>query len=115
METLLGEYAPPRCSLSLLTSSEVELMETEEGGLPRVGLPRLLTSSEVELMETTIGGCCIPRLIFRLLTSSEVELMETLPWEGVEKHPIVTLLTSSEVELMETRGGLYKLDLVFHF
>ncbi len=110
----------------LLTSSEVELMETFSVSplckfvaitsdflgswingnfvssiarrMPRDGM--LLTSSEVELMET--GRCEIsPVGMSVLLTSSEVELMETL--FGLLRGRIQPpLLTSSEVELMET-------------
>ena len=40
----------------LLTSSEVELMETAYSELAALIWDRLLTSSEVELMETVIGA-----------------------------------------------------------
>ena len=48
--------------LQLLTSSEVELMETilRDTGLHRVALLKLLTSSEVELMETRIKWGWVP-------------------------------------------------------
>ncbi len=86
---------------ALLTSSEVELMETKT---TTEGLPNwpalLLTSSEVELMET--GYFTVYSILFsiRLLTSSEVELMETGAVDFLTGPN--TLLTSSEVELMET-------------
>ena len=75
METALG-LRSTLFRTPLLTSSEVELMETmkEFSGHSKSAL---LTSSEVELMETV----CIrsPHLSgLLLLTSSEVELMETL-------------------------------------
>ena len=64
-----------RLQLLLLTSSEVELMETSAAVLSWA-FANLLTSSEVELMETVqdhpVLSCNAP-----LLTSSEVELMET--------------------------------------
>ncbi len=59
----------------------------------------LLTSSEVELMETSIPRRVRPRRV--LLTSSEVELMETRYCQ-LGRLPRISLLTSSEVELMET-------------
>ena len=60
----------------LLTSSEVELMETLNKKQLRQALLRLLTSSEVELMETCFNEFLL-NLTKQLLTSSEVELMET--------------------------------------
>ena len=82
----------------LLTSSEVELMETFLILFQRHPLFLLLTSSEVELMETKRRGG--PSEECHLLTSSEVELMET---PGLRGYRIgIVLLTSSEVELMET-------------
>ncbi len=76
METIEILDVRNRTSQNLLTSSEVELMET----LRKLPLGRgggfLLTSSEVELMETTKGERLHP-LAENLLTSSEVELMET--------------------------------------
>ncbi len=63
----------------------------------------LLTSSEVELMET--NQCYGVTLVnFFLLTSSEVELMETMKIPQPQNYP--ALLTSSEVELMETWPSL---------
>ncbi len=108
----------------LLTSSEVELMETCNAGTGFSPPEQLLTSSEVELMETLtplpiknhiedasdfLGswingnrGRSSQNLLLRtLLTSSEVELMETGETStigGCHRQ----LLTSSEVELMET-------------
>ncbi len=64
----------------------------------------LLTSSEVELMETAriFPGSAASRK--KLLTSSEVELMET--WSALtEGTRDRILLTSSEVELMETMSN----------
>ncbi len=60
----------------LLTSSEVELMETLALYIHPAKSGDLLTSSEVELMETKT---LLVTLLCnrRLLTSSEVELMET--------------------------------------
>ena len=111
--------------LNLLTSSEVELMETWWFNSLDHDQSTLLTSSEVELMETCplVGrkepdhstsdflgswingnfnhdhfGVSSERL---LLTSSEVELMETLIFL-VNKKKNELLLISSEVELMET-------------
>ncbi len=62
----------------LLTSSEVELMETFSDERVAVAGNRLLTSSEVELMETGWLQILQPQRRRQLLTSSEVELMETL-------------------------------------
>jgi len=64
------------------------------------GTPQLLTSSEVELMETRL---LVTQSLksFVLLTSSEVELMETADFFTIVP-PKYRLLTSSEVELMET-------------
>ncbi len=75
MET--WEHSRKKAFPKLLTSSEVELMET--WGRPSTSFLqyRLLTSSEVELMETLhdTNDCCVRQI---LLTSSEVELMETV-------------------------------------
>ena len=62
----------------LLTSSEVELMETLRMRSPFLVVyrPSLLTSSEVELMETSVF-VLLRGFGILLLTSSEVELMET--------------------------------------
>ena len=88
----------------LLTSSEVELMETF-GCLLYLQVA-LLTSSEVELMETVryLRTCLVSPSNPRLLTSSEVELMETSIHSRPPSHTFY-LLTSSEVELMETISG----------
>ncbi len=64
---------------------------------------RLLTSSEVELMET-IPAHTGNAVRERLLTSSEVELMETKVMLSTESN-VAELLTSSEVELMETMSS----------
>ena len=68
---------------------------------------KLLTSSEVELMETFLG--LLLGVLRSLLTSSEVELMET-KWRVRKRIFPGHLLTSSEVELMET-SVMQKLDL----
>ncbi len=120
-----GLERDPVCSWRLLTSSEVELMETSNvtplgsfvttasdflgswiNGNQLIDIKSitlglgLLTSSEVELMETASINRrgCRP---LNLLTSSEVELMETLTLHS-PATVVATLLTSSEVELMET-------------
>ncbi len=70
--------------MQLLTSSEVELMETKKKILEGAFVFFLLTSSEVELMETVE---VVGRLLYTLslLTSSEVELMETFPKQLVHQ------------------------------
>ncbi len=74
-------------------------METVTAWVKARVIAALLTSSEVELMETF---CLLSVSVSkeRLLTSSEVELMETSSNQG--SHQENYLLTSSEVELMET-------------
>ena len=57
----------------------------------------LLTSSEVELMETRSGGLKLTR--FFLLTSSEVELMAT-PSVNLKPLPCI-LLVSAEDDLIQ--------------
>ncbi len=76
----------------------METSDSHHGGYYR---PQLLTSSEVELMETVLAVHSGLGLVRLLLTSSEVELMETqIPHHQCTPFP--ALLTSSEVELMET-------------
>ncbi len=78
METRLAERRSlVQCQKRLLTSSEVELMETQVPAEDSGCYPKLLTSSEVELMETVILPESPLARDQPLLTSSEVELMET--------------------------------------
>ena len=76
-------------------------METCFLGFFDLDVSLLLTSSEVELMETDDVLFCLGDGTKILLTSSEVELMETLIFL-VNKKKNELLLISSDVELMET-------------
>ena len=75
METIIS-FQNAMNPWTLLTSSEVELMETHPALLYGVAYTLLLTSSEVELMETLIF-LVNKKKNELLLISSEVELMET--------------------------------------
>ncbi len=119
-------------SLQLLTSSEVELMETVEKFYPTtfaVGASDFLgswingnNSSSGLIFSSKLatsdflgswinGNCYLPNQMWQkqwqLLTSSEVELMETFEREIPLRYESV-LLTSSEVELMETQKPYHK-------
>ncbi len=116
-----------QCGIWLLTSSEVELMETSYTNAISSGQNLLLTSSEVELMETKLASCAVCIKNFQKTSDflgSWINGNNSLNWflQTISSSDFLgswingnrptrrinndshKLLTSSEVELMETPG-----------